>query len=66
MKTKNKKIPALIEKYRVYLSQDNPEIYFDCDDPNCNVMVNAPRALICQSVQSEIHLLLRLVRAGVL
>jgi hypothetical protein len=38
----------------------------NCDAKNCNVIVNAPRTLICISVSSRVDLLTHLHRDGLL
>ena len=43
-----------------------PDHAMNCDGRDCNVVVNAPRALLCTSVASQVALLGRLHRAGLL
>lgn len=67
-RTKQKwSMPPWMEKYRPFL--DDPtrvEEFLSCDGVNCNVIVNAPRALLCQSMNSQVSLLERLKKGGML
>jgi len=41
-----------------------PEEVMNCDGGDCNIVVNAPRALICNAMSSRVGLLMRLHAAG--
>jgi hypothetical protein len=41
-----------------------PEMAMNCDAKSCNLVVNAPRALLCQSVRSQVILLESLHKEG--
>lgn len=43
-----------------------PDHAMNCDSRDCNLVVNAPRAMICIAVSSQVALLLRLRDAGLL
>lgn len=45
---------------------NTPEHVMNCDGRDCNVIVNAPRALMCVTVAAQVQLLLRLREAGLL
>jgi hypothetical protein len=65
MKKKKWTMPEWMEPFRKFLTEpDGAEEYKNCDGVNCNVVVNAPRALLCQTVSSEIGLLYRLHEEG--
>lgn len=66
-KAKKWTMPKWMERYRPVLCYgDRAEEFQNCDGKNCNVVVNAPRALFCQSTTSQISLLERLKKAGLL
>lgn len=45
---------------------DDPAEAMNCDGKDCNVVVNAPRALLCIAVQSQVRLLEGLHDKGLL
>ena len=60
-------MPEWMEPFRQFLTEpDRAEEYKNCDGVNCNVVVNAPRALMCQTASSEIGLLYRLKKADLI
>ncbi|TAK59479.1 hypothetical protein [Methylobacter sp.] len=65
MKTATKKwtMPSWMEKYRTFLEQSGGytcEEVMNCDGLNCNVVVNAPRAMMCAGLTTKIQFLTRL------
>lgn len=63
MKTKKWKFPKWLEKYLPMLgasTKERVEGYMNCDSKDCNIVVNAPRALVCCQVQTQVNLLIRL------
>lgn len=65
-----KKPDWLKQKYVTLLNNTGgwmtPEDVMNCDDPSCNVIVNAPKALLCVAVRSQIQYLIALHDAGLL
>ena len=45
---------------------NTPEHAMNCDGKECNVVINAPRALLCTAMYSQTLLLLRLHKDGLL
>ena len=45
---------------------DDPTDAMNCDGKNCNVIVNAPRAVLCTAVMSQVRLLEVLHEKGLL
>ena len=67
--TKKWKMPKWMEPYRVYIrtTGGNPiEELMNDDGTNSNIFNNAPRALICVAVKSQVSLLTVLHEKGVL
>jgi hypothetical protein len=65
--TKKPKFPSVLIPYKQFLTEpDRVEEYLGCDGRNCNIVVNGPRALLCQSANAETKILLRLHEAGLL
>lgn len=64
-----KSLPKWIDEYRDLIGNtggNELEDLYDCKDRNCNAFTNAPRALICVSVNDQVNLLLRLKARGLL
>ena len=62
MKNKKKwKVPVWMKSYS-HLVPDfsRAEEFMNCDGVNCNIVTNAPRALMCAMLQARIELLSRL------
>lgn len=60
-------MPGWMENYRQYFTEPNRvEEYANCDGVNCNIVVNGPRALMCQTSSSERGILFRLQKAGII
>lgn len=61
-------MPPELEPYRELICNTGglsiEELMRRSREPDCNVVVNAPLALICQAVESQITLLKRLQNAG--
>lgn len=61
-------MPPALEQYRDMICNTGglsiEELMQRSRDPDCNVVVNAPLALICQAVESQLILLKRLHKAG--
>ena len=58
-------MPKWMEEYKfLFLDPQRVEEFMNCDGKNCNIVVNGPRALICQAVQAEVGLLEKLKAAG--
>ncbi len=69
MKTKSKKwtMPDWMKPYREMLSEwEKPEEYMNCDGRDCNIFTNSPRALMCNSAQSQVQILYKLHKEGFL
>ena len=63
-KQKRWTMPKWMEEYKfLFLDPQRVEEFMNCDGKNCNIVVNGPRALICQGVQSEVMMLIRLKAA---
>lgn len=66
-KKKRWAMPVWMERHRSFLCDGKrAEEFLNCDGVNCNVVVNAPRALLCQSMNSQVSLLERLKKEGVI
>ena len=67
MKRKSFKVPKWMLAYKDHVCDFGRAVEFmNCDGVNCNIQVNAPRALCCCSVQSQVGLLIRLHASGLL
>lgn len=68
MKTKEKKwtMPGWMEAYRPLLDGGGYtcEEVMNCDGRDCNVIVNAPRAMMCAGLATKVQFLTRLQREG--
>ena len=64
------KMPKALEPYRELICNTGglsiEELMERTRDPDCNVVINAPLALVCQSVESQMILLVRLHNDGLL
>ena len=62
--------PAWLAPYVAHLTNTGvwitPDHAMNCPGNDCNLEVNAPRALLCTAVHSQVSLLLRLHAAGLL
>ncbi len=68
MKKKPWKTPEWMFPYlkHLFMSRQETEDSMNCDGSECNIEVNAPRALMCNMVQAKIRALCLLHVAGVL
>ncbi len=70
MKRKRWTEPAWMKPYTAKLVNTGghitPESAMNCDSKNCNLVVNAPRAVLCLAVQSQVLFLTALHDAGML
>ena len=65
------RVPGWLRPYLPLLKNtggtfDDPTAAMNCDGRNCNVVINAPRALLCIAVQSQVKLLEDLHARGLL
>lgn len=61
------KVPVWMKPYTPYISNwERVMEFMNCDGQECNIVVNAPRALMCTALQTRIMFLVRLHEAGLL
>jgi len=59
------KMPQWMEQYRhLIFGKYRIEDFMSCDGVNCNIEVNAPRALLCTALQERVNMLMVLHKAG--
>lgn len=66
MKKKRWTMPDWMKPYLLGESKESVEAAMNCDASDCNISVNAPRALICLGIATRVSLLLKLKGANLL
>lgn len=66
MANKKWKMPKWMESYREILNYNGwtPEKFMNCDGTDCNIVVNAPKAIMCTVATTRVQFLATLHEQG--